>query len=239
MAEAGTGVLVTGGTGELGRAVVARFLSENRQVAVTYRRAAEWRALSEAHATAVREGLLSGQEADLAEEAAALGAVDRAASAMGGLQALVHLAGGFAGGTPVEALEAGTLRRMLDSNLVSAFWAAKGAIPHLRRSGVGRLVFVSSRGAAERYAGASAYAAAKAGLEALVGTLARELRRDGVTANAIRPSVIDTAANRAAMADADFSSWVRPDSVAALIAFLASDAASAVSGAVIPIYGRA
>lgn len=239
MAEAGTGVLVTGGTGELGRAVVARFLSEDRRVAVTYRRAEEWRSLSETHSGAVREGRLSGHEGDLAQEAGALRAVDQAASAMGGLRALVHLAGGFAGGAPVEALDAGTLRRMLDSNLVSAFWAAKGAIPHLKRSGGGRLVFISSRGAVERYAGASAYAAAKAGLEALVGTLARELRRDGVTANAIRPSIIDTAANHAAMPDADSSGWVGPESVAALIAFLASEAASAVSGAVIPIYGRA
>ena len=176
--------------------------------------------------------------ADLAEEGSARQAIDRAASAFGGLSALIHLAGGYAGGTPVSGVEERTVRGMIDSNLVSAFWAAKHAIPHLRSSGRGRLLFVSSRGAVETYPGAAAYAASKAGLEALVLTLAKELRKDGVTANAIRPGVIDTPGNRAAMPDADASGWVRPESIAALLAFLASDTAAPISGALIPIYGR-
>ena len=131
------------------------------------------------------------------------------------------------------------MRTMIDLNLVSAFWAAKHVIPHAKKTGSGRLLFVSSRGAIEYYPGAAAYAAAKIGLHGLVGTLAKELRADGVTANAILPSVIDTAANRAAMPKSRFDDLVRPDEVAALLAFLASEAASAVSGALIPIYGRA
>jgi NAD(P)-dependent dehydrogenase (short-subunit alcohol dehydrogenase family) len=91
----------------------------------------------------------------------------------------------------------------------------------------------------ETYPGAAAYAAAKAGIEALALTLAKELKKDGVTANALRPSIIDTPANRAALPDADPAGWVRPEAVAALLAFLASEAAAPISGALIPIYGRA
>jgi NAD(P)-dependent dehydrogenase (short-subunit alcohol dehydrogenase family) len=239
MAGDRSGVFVTGGTGALGRAVVARFLTDGFRVAASYRRAEEWQSLAAANTVAATGGLLLGVEADLGREGSTRQAIDHAASAFGGLSALIHLAGGYAGGAPVSEIEERTLRGMLDSNLVSAFWASKHAIPHLKRSGRGRLLFVSSRGAVETYPGASAYAAAKAGLEALVLTLAKELRRDGVTANAIRPSVIDTPANRASMPGADPAAWVSAESVAALLAFLASDAAGPVSGALIPIYGRA
>ena len=230
---------ITGGTGALGRSVVRRFLADGISVAVSYRDAPEWRDLSAAHAEAVGSGRLVGYEADLLSEESTGGAMAAAAEALGGIRVLAHLAGGYAGGSPVERVEARTVRAMIDLNLVSAFWAAKHAIPHLKRSGAGRLLFVSSRGAVECYPGAAAYAAAKAGLHALVGTLARELRDAGVTANAILPSVIDTAANRASMPDAAFDRWVRPEEVAALLAYLASEASSATSGALIPIYGRA
>jgi len=238
MAEGRSGVFVTGGTGGLGRAVVARFLSDGYRVAVSYRQAEEWRALSARHADAAGAGSLLGMEADLGEEGSTRQAIDRAATAFGGLSALVHLAGGYAGGTPVSAIEERTVRGMIDSNLLSAFWASKHAIPHLKNSGRGRLLFVSSRGAVETYPGAAAYAASKAGVEALALTLAKELRKEGVTANAIRPGVIDTPGNRAAMPDADPSHWVPPESIAALLAFLASEAAAPISGALIPIYGR-
>ena len=128
---------------------------------------------------------------------------------------------------------------MLDLNLLSAFWAAKHVIPHAKASGRGRLLFISSRGAVEASAGAAAYAAAKAGLHALVATLAKEVGASGATANAVLPSVIDTPQNRAAMPGAKFDTWVEPAKVAALLAFLASDAAATTSGALIPIYGRA
>ena len=126
---------------------------------------------------------------------------------------------------------------MFETNLLSAFWAARHTISHLRRAGDGRLLFISSRGAVECYPGAAPYAAAKLGLHALVQTLAKELRDSGVTANAVLPSIIDTAQNRASMPDADFSRWVSPEAVAGLLAYLASGEASAISGALIPIYG--
>lgn len=239
MSSASNTALVTGGTGGLGRAVVARFLADGFKVSVPYRSETEWSALSKAHPEAVQSGALLGFVADVTEESAMADAATKAAAAMGGIRVLAHIAGGYRGGVNVENVEANDVRTMIDSNLTSAFWAAKHVIPHAKKSGAGRLLFVSSRGATVYYPGAAAYAAAKIGLHALVGTLAKELLTDGVTANAVLPSTIDTAATRAAMPKAKFENWVRPEQIAALLAFLASDAASAVSGALIPIYGRA
>lgn len=238
MAPAGA-AFVTGGTGALGRAVVGRFLADGLSVAVTYHVESEWKDLAAAEQAASGSGSLRGFLADVTDESSLRVAVEGAASAFGGLRVLAHLAGGYSGGVHVEALDVATVRHMLDLNLVSAFWAAKHVIPHAKRSGAGRLFFVSSRGAVECYPGAAAYAAAKAGLHALVGTLAKELKESGVTANAILPSVIDTAANRVSMPKADPKTWVSPHQVAALLSYLASAGAEAVSGALIPIYGRA
>lgn len=219
--------------------MVARFLADGFKVAIPYHSESEWIALSSAHQDSVRSGALHGFVADVTDESSMADAASRAASAMGGIRVLAHIAGGYRGGVDVESVEAGDVLSMIDVNLVSAFWAAKHVIPHAKKAGSGRLLFVSSRGAIQYYPGAAAYAAAKIGLHGLVGTLAKELLKDGVTANAVLPSTIDTAANRAAMPKGKFDDWVRPDQIAALLAFLASDEASAVSGALIPIYGRA
>jgi NAD(P)-dependent dehydrogenase (short-subunit alcohol dehydrogenase family) len=230
---------VTGGTGALGGAVTRRFLGDGYRVAVTYRSQEEWSALEKEHAGPVRDGALFGMECDVTQEEPVRRAVAAAAERFGSLRVLLHLAGGYRGGQPVETSEERTVRGMIELNLVSAFWSAKHVIPHAKRSGAGRLLFISSRGAVEYYPGASAYAAAKLGLHALVQTLAKELKKSGVTANAVLPSMIDTPANRASMPDADPSTWVSPDQVAGLLAFLASRDAEAVSGALVPIYGRA
>jgi NAD(P)-dependent dehydrogenase (short-subunit alcohol dehydrogenase family) len=175
--------------------------------------------------------------ADLAVPEDAAGAVERARSAAGRLDALIHLVGGFAGGQPVAGTDDATWKRMLDMNLNSAFYAMRAALPVLLAAGRGRIVAVGSKTAVEPVARLSAYGVSKAGLVALVRTLALELRGTGITANAVLPSVIDTPANRAADPSADFSKWVTPQSIASLILWLASDAAADVNGAVIPIYG--
>jgi NAD(P)-dependent dehydrogenase (short-subunit alcohol dehydrogenase family) len=231
--------LVTGGTGALGRAVVARFLADGMAVAVTYFVEKEWQDLAAAETDASRSGRLVGFRADLTDEEAVRGAVEAAAKLLGGPRVLAHLAGGYAGGVDVEQVDAKAARQMIDTNLLTAMWAAKHVIPHAKRSGAGRLVFISSRGAIECYPGAAAYAAAKAGLLALAVTLSKELRDSGVTANAVLPSIIDTAANRASMPRADHGTWVKPAEIAGLLSYLASRGAQAVSGALIPIYGRA
>lgn len=230
---------VTGGTGSLGRAVVRRFLDDGHAVAVTYRSSKEWDELRLASAGDADGGRLIGIATDVTDHDAMGAAVAQAATAFGGIRVLAHVAGGYAGGAPVEKVEAKAVRLMLDLNLASAFWAAKHVIPHAKASGRGRLLFISSRGAVEVSAGASAYAASKAGLNALVLTLAKEVGAFGITANAVLPSIIDTPQNRAAMPGAKFDTWVRPEQVAGILAFLASDAAAATSGALIPIHGRA
>ena len=231
--------LVTGGTGALGRAVVARFLADGMGVAVTYFVEKEWQDLGAAEPDASRSGRLVGFRADLTDEAAVRSAVDAAVKSLGGLRVLAHLAGGYAGGADLERVDLKTVRQMIDTNLLTAMLAAKHVIPHAKRTGAGRLLFISSRGAIECYPGAGPYAAAKAGLLALAVTLSKELKDSGVTANAVLPSVIDTAANRAGMPKADYSAWVNPAEIAGLLSYLASRGAQAVSGALIPIYGRA
>jgi len=230
---------VTGGTGALGSSVTRRFLRDGYRVAVTYRSREEWSVLERENERGSRDGALVGLECDVTQEASVRRAVDEAANRFGGLRVLLHLAGGYRGGQQVESADEKTVRGMIELNLISAFWAAKHAIPHLKRGGDGRLLFISSRGAVECYPGAAAYAAAKLGLHALVQTLSKELKKSGVTANAVLPSMIDTPANRAAMPDADTSAWVPPDHVAGLLAYLASRDAGSTSGALVPIYGRA
>jgi NAD(P)-dependent dehydrogenase (short-subunit alcohol dehydrogenase family) len=231
--------LVTGGTGAIGRVVVGRLLDDGYRVGVTYRSESEWNALASARQREAEGGALVGVTADVTREDSVRDAVDRVSRSLGGIRVLVHVAGGYAGGVPVESLDADSVRHMMELNLYSAFWAAKHVIPHAKRAGSGRLLFVSSRGSIVHYPGAAPYAAAKAALNALVGTLARELLASGVTANAILPSMVDTEANRMEMPNADHASWVQPEEIAALLSFLASERASATSGALIPIYGRA
>ena len=230
--------LITGGSGALGQGVVRRFLDGGYRVAVTYRSEEEWNRLREQNRSSVERDSLVGFRADVTQADSVGAAVDMAIQRLGGLRVLVHLAGGYVGGTVVESVDEKAVRGMIETNLLSAFWAARHTITHLRNSGDGRLLFISSRGAVECYPGAAAYAAAKLGIHALVQTLAKELRDSGVTANAVLPSIVDTAQNRASMPDADFSKWVRPEAVAGLLAFLASGEGSAISGALIPIYGR-
>jgi NAD(P)-dependent dehydrogenase (short-subunit alcohol dehydrogenase family) len=147
--------------------------------------------------------------------------------------------GGFAGGgrvheTPVEDFEA-----QLRLNLRPTYLVTAAALPHLIKAGGGSVVCVSSRAALNPFPGAAGYITAKAALLTLVDALAVEYRDDGVRVNAILPSVIDTPANRAHNPDADPSTWVAPEQIADLIAYLCSDASAATSGAHIPIYGRA
>ncbi|HEV8128832.1 MAG TPA: SDR family NAD(P)-dependent oxidoreductase [Candidatus Eisenbacteria bacterium] len=233
------GAWITGGTGAIGSAVTARFLRDGLPVAVTYRAPAEWERLRSAESDAAREGRLVGIEADVTRHDSMERAARAAADAMSGIRVLAHVAGGYEGGTSVEGLSEQSLRGMLELNLVSAFWAAKHAIPYLKKSGQGRLLFISSRGAVETSPGTAPYAAAKLGIHALVSTLAKELRDFGVTANAVLPSLVDTPQNRAAMPRANHDTWVRPEQIAAVLSFLGSEASAAVTGALIPIYGRA
>lgn len=222
-------ILITGANGGLGRAVVKTFIEAGAMVVAVYRGGAP------------PEGGLrfAAIEEDLTDPAGAARVVEAAVARAGRLDALIHLVGGFAGGQPVSETSDATWRQMLDLNLNAAFYTIRAALPPVLAAGRGRIIAVGSRTALEPAAALSAYGVSKAGLVALIRTLALELKGTNVTANAVLPSVIDTPANRVAMPGADFSRWVAPEAIAQLILWLASDAAATVNGAAVPIYGAA
>jgi NAD(P)-dependent dehydrogenase (short-subunit alcohol dehydrogenase family) len=174
---------------------------------------------------------------DLTDAVAAGAAIDAVADHFGGLDALFNIAGGFTW----ETHEGGfgeTWKRLFLMNVQTASNACRAAIPHLKRSHAGRIVNVGAAGAIKAALGMGPYAASKAGVHSLTQALSEELKGDGVTVNAVLPSIIDTPTNRADMPKADFASWVRPEELAAVMLFLASEEASAVTGALVPVTGR-
>lgn len=228
--------LITGGTGGLGSAVTATLLERGWQAVVPYNQEHEAQRLRADSRIAPRLDALALVEADLfdAEQVASV-----VAQAGPGLRAVVNLVGGFAAGgrvheTPVEDFE-----RQLELNLRATYLTTAAALPALLAAGEGAIVCVSTRAARRPFAGAAGYISSKAAVLAFVEALAAEYTQDGVRANAILPSVIDTPANRAGQPDADHSRWVSPDAIARVIAFLIGPDSEPVSGAQVPVYGRA
>jgi NAD(P)-dependent dehydrogenase (short-subunit alcohol dehydrogenase family) len=176
-------------------------------------------------------GELSSREAAQAIANAVMGRFRR-------IDILVHLVGGFAGGTPVAETEDATFERMLDLNLRSAFHILRAVIPVMRASGSGRIVAIGSRAAVEPQPLIAAYSASKSALVTLMRSVAMENKDSGITANVILPGTMDTPANRAADPAADVTKWIDPQQVANLALWLVSDAASQVTGSMIPVYGK-
>jgi NAD(P)-dependent dehydrogenase (short-subunit alcohol dehydrogenase family) len=220
-------IVVTGASGALGKVVAEAALARGARVGgVDY-------ASSQIPATANRIEL---GEVDLSDAAQAKKAIDAVASHFGRLDALINIAGGFA----FEAVAEGdpkTWQRMYALNVLTALNASRAALPHLADSSSARIVNVGAMGALQAGAGMGAYAAAKAGVHRLTEALAAEWKGK-ITVNAVLPSIIDTPANRASMPKADFGKWVTPQELANVILFLASDAASAITGALLPVSGR-
>lgn len=163
--------------------------------------------------------------------------VERVMKQFGRLDILVHVLGGFAGGTTVASTDDATWDQMRDLNLNSAFYVLRAAIPHLRNSGSGRIVVIGSLAAVEPHAGLAAYVTFKSALSMLVRTVALENKDAGLTANVILPGTMDTPANRKSMPNADFTKWLQPQDVADLVLWLANENAAHITGAVIPIDG--
>jgi NAD(P)-dependent dehydrogenase (short-subunit alcohol dehydrogenase family) len=218
-------IVVTGGFGALGRVAAAAFASRGDRVArIDYATQAPDEIM----------GVLDLGGVDLTDEDSALKAVDSVLAYHGGVDVLVNIAGGFTW----ETLCAGSIiswRRMFDVNVVTAATITKAALPALKAGGCGRIINIGAGAAMRAEAGMGAYAASKAGVHRMTESLAAELAGDGVTANAILPSIIDTPTNRADMPKADFTQWVQPEAIADVIIFLASPAARAISGALIPV----
>lgn len=164
---------------------------------------------------------------------------DTVISRFGKIDVLAHLVGGFAGGQTVADTDDATFRRMFEMNLNSAFHILRAVLPHMRKAGSGRIIAIGSRASEEPGPGVGAYSASKAALVSLIRTVALENKDAGITANVILPGTMDTPANRKAMPGADVSQWVQPASVASLVVWLAGDSGKDVTGAAIPVYGRA
>jgi len=169
--------------------------------------------------------------------AAAKSAVDTTIAHFGKIDVLSHLVGGFAGGQTVADTDDATFQRMFEMNLNSAFHILRAVLPHMRKTGSGRIIAIGSRAAENPGATVGAYSASKAALVSLIRTVAIENKDAGITANTILPGTMDTPANRKAMPDAEISQWVQPSSVASLIVWLAGDGGKDVTGAAIPVYG--
>jgi NAD(P)-dependent dehydrogenase (short-subunit alcohol dehydrogenase family) len=220
-------IVLTGASGALGKVVVEIALARGANVAaIDY--------VTAPAGPASQRFELGG--VDLADAAQAKKAIDAAASRFGKLDALINIAGGFAFETVAEG-DPKTWQRMYELNVTTVLNASRAAIPHLLGSSAARIVNIGAFGALQAGAGMGAYAASKSGVHRLTEALAAEYKGK-ITVNAVLPSIIDTAANRESMPKADFSKWVTPQELAEVILFLASEAASAVTGALIPVTGR-
>ena len=229
-------VLVAGGTGGLGNAVSRAFLETGAKVVVTYRKEEEFAALQQA-AAGKAEGL-EGAVVDVTDERAAGEFVGRIFSRHGRLDALVNTVGGYAGGVKLWELETKMFDAMLSLNLRSGYALSRAVVPGMLKQKQGAIVNVAAKAAFDHGAGASAYAASKAAAVAMMDSLAADVKGTGIRVNSILPSIIDTAANRQAMPDANFATWPKPEEIAQVILFLCSDHAAAVHGAAIPVYGN-
>ena len=228
-------VVVTGAFGALGAAVASAFAKRGAQLALLD--------LAQHPPAALQRGLgarhLFIGGVDLGDVESSRRAVAAAAMRFGGIDALVNVAGGFQWQTLLEG-SVETWDQLYRMNLRTAVVSCKVALPALIERGRGSIVNVGAGAAAGRAgAGMGAYAASKAGVQKLTESLAEELKDHGITVNAVLPSIIDTPRNRVDMPDADFTRWVRPEAIAEVVAFLASDAARAVTGAAIAVPGRA
>jgi NAD(P)-dependent dehydrogenase (short-subunit alcohol dehydrogenase family) len=225
--------LITGGTGGLGVAVTGRLLDDGWRVVVP------WIVEGELERVDRRDGLTL-VKADLFNAHQAADAV--AAAAADGdapLRAVVQLVGGFDAPGRVHEVDLERFEEQFRLNLRATYLVTQAALPHMIGAGGGSIVCVGTRAAVQPFPGAAGYAASKAAVLAFVKAVAVEYRDEGVRANAILPSVIDTPANRAAMPNADQSKWVKPQTIAGVIAHLVSEDSVATSGAAIPVYGRA
>ena len=222
-------VLVAGAKGGLGSFVTAAFLEAGDTVVGS----------SQAiQASDFASPRFVPMPADLTNAASVQQLVESAAQRFQRIDVLIHVMGGFAGGQPISETDDATWDLMMDLNLRAAFRVFRAVLRHMRTARSGRIVAIGGRVAVEPAPNLSAYNASKAGLVSLVRTAALENKELGITANAILPGTMDTDGNRKADPRADPSRWVPPKKVADLAVFLASDAASQITGAAIPVYGR-
>jgi NAD(P)-dependent dehydrogenase (short-subunit alcohol dehydrogenase family) len=222
-------VFITGATGGLGRFVTKRFLATGATVVGASRSISR---------DDFPDPNFVPLAVDFTKASAVREAIDAVAKAHSRLDVLVHVLGGFAGGQTIAETDEATWEQMRDLNLTSAFHVLRAAIPHLRKSGNGRIVAIGSLTAVTPHAGLGAYVTFKSALTILVQTVALENKDAGLTANVVLPGTMDTPGNRKSMPNADFSKWVQPSNVADLVAWLADERSSHITSNTFPIEGN-
>ena len=231
MPENERAVIVSGGTGALGRAVVAAFVAGGDRVLVPWIVKAEREEVSRLWAQELAASRVSLIEADVAEEEGAR----RVAEASPAAEVLVNGVGGFAGGTTLELTPLGIWQEMFRINVLTAVALSRAVLPRMLERGSGTVINVASRAAEEAPPGLAAYSSSKAAVAVLTRTLQKEVEAAGLRVHAVVPTTIDTPANRAAMPDADPAGWSAPAEIARVIHWLTTPAAATVRGGLIPV----
>lgn len=216
-------IIITGATGGLGQAVTAEFLKAGATIVV-----------AERHPSKNLPDGVQSVRADVTQESDVQGLVNEARAKTGRIDGLINLVGGFAMGRLMETSPA-DWSKMLTLNLTAAFFLSRAVVPTMTDQGSGRVIHIGARAALDPFPGAAAYLISKSGLAAMIKVLALEMAGTGVNVNGVLPTIIDTPVNRQNMPDEDFTKWVKPESIAQLLVFLASDEASSIHGALIPI----
>ena len=228
--------VVTGGSGAIGGAVVKRLIEEGAVVTVADRdepRTADLDALGDAAAN------LHFHATDVTSEASVSGLMEAAAMEMGSIDVLFNIAGGFRYGPALDETLEADWDRLIQLNLKSAFLTIKHVLPYMKRQNHGRIVSVAARSGLKGDAMVAPYAVSKGGVILLTQSVSDEVKEYDITVNAVLPSIVDTAANRASMAGGDFDAWVAPKDLAEVMVFLASARGKAITGAAIPVYNKA
>jgi len=230
--------VITGATGALGRVVVKAFLDHGMRVVSTYRNEEKQNQLVDFLGEA--DALMS-VKTDVTNEADVQALFQKVIEKYGRVDILLNIVGAYKGGTEIANTKEDDWDSMMSINLKSAFLCSKAALPHMMRQNYGRIINVASRTALEkRYRSKSgAYAVSKAGVVVLTETTAEETKRYDINVNCILPSTIDTPSNRQILPEADFSKWVKPEQIAKVLLFLVSEDSNTISGASIPVYGKA
>jgi NAD(P)-dependent dehydrogenase (short-subunit alcohol dehydrogenase family) len=229
-------VVVTGAAGNLGSAVARAFQAAGAKLVLVDHAADRLPHLFPDLVDSPNHFLATS--VDLTNAEAVERMVDETVERFGRVDVLVNTVGGFRAGTPVHATSFETWDFMLSLNARTVFIASRAVIPHMLRQGSGRIVNVAARAALQGGAKMAAYSVSKSAVIRLTESMAAELKDEGINVNCVLPSTIDTPQNRQAMSKANYSRWVEPEAIADVILFLASDAARAVQGAAIPVYGK-
>jgi NAD(P)-dependent dehydrogenase (short-subunit alcohol dehydrogenase family) len=239
MSLSGKVAVVTGATGALGRVAAKMLLNEGARVVSTFRTDEKRSELVDFVGEA--ENKLTSVQVDVTDEHSVQALFQKVNEEHGRVDILLNIVGAYKGGADIADTKESDWNFMMNVNLKSTFLCCKAALPYMMRQNYGKIVNVASKTAAEkRYRNKSgAYAISKAGVIVLTETVAEEVKKYDINVNCVMPSTIDTLANRRNLPDADFSKWVKPEQIARVILFLVSDDSKIISGASIPVYGKA